>query len=372
MARGFDVASALSPEVFQAKQSQKKLLQDTLLGGLSSGAIDPVEAVPALRKLGLDDFIIQEHVPTAERTRLDAQGGGPIPGNDGFELQERALIQQKPATTKGGGMFGSSLKGIMLQNMANIATKRQNNIPLTDDDLRTEGAARFILEQEQVKLVPGPNGSLRLQTTKPNLPDVLGNVQPQQTPQVGGQAVTPSQDVSAKTVVAKTLSSKDLDDLGKRSALTDRINNINTSFKDDFVGYKLGDFAGDVAIGFQKRFGEGSDQANFWQNYQELVNAVRNDQFGSALTQTEKIEFLKAMVTPSMKPELARRNLKRQQEITRTAMKRKMGGLKAGGFDANQIGEATKGVVLEDPEENFGDLTPEEIKELQDARKTQG
>jgi len=104
----------------------------------------------------------------------------------------------------------------------------------------------------------------------------------------------------------------------------DQLIGIGDTFDPSYAGYKS-NFLGDAAIEAKKRFGEGEESVKmvqWWQGYQSYVNNVRNRLFGAALTSTEKTEFLKAMVTPGMKPAQIEANLRRQKEIVRKAIAR--------------------------------------------------
>ena len=364
--RGFDWASALNPRVLEMKQNQKLNMQKLLIDGLQTGAINPDEAVPALKKLGMDDFVIESYVPTAQRLRLDKFGGGALPkGEDDFELVETSLVGQAPAT---GGFAGSSLKGRMLQTMARLKAKVQNGQKLDANDMSQLASARYVLEQPVTRFVPGQDGSITSQTITPTIPDALNPL----AEQSAVDATKPIKTADIQGVRARSLNKADRELLVTQSGMIDRVNNIKGTFKDDYVGYGL-DFIGNAVNWTKGRFGGDSDIATWWQNYQDLVNDVRHEKFGAALTATEKKEFLKAMITPGMKKEVAQNNLQRQQRILRKAMKRRLGSLKAGNYNKLEIDEATKGIVLEDPvKETEGDLNDAEQKELDALRKQQG
>lgn len=80
-------------------------------------------------------------------------------------------------------------------------------------------------------------------------------------------------------------------------------------------------------------------QTQWWQDYQAYANQIRNDLFGSALTKTEKGEFLKAMITPGMDSKQISKNLQRQLSISNAAKKREVGALRAGNYNQAQLDE---------------------------------
>lgn len=99
-------------------------------------------------------------------------------------------------------------------------------------------------------------------------------------------------------------------------------NKLDAEFKPEYGGFYF-ERAGDAANWVAKNFGVGNkDAAEWWSNYQEQKNMIRNSLFGSALTKTEKSEFDKAAINPGMTADAIKRNLKRQKEAaTRAAQK---------------------------------------------------
>ncbi len=76
-------------------------------------------------------------------------------------------------------------------------------------------------------------------------------------------------------------------------------------FDDNFAGQPLG--LGELRNSIGRTFGGGpQQQAEWWQDYQTKKNITRNNLFGSALTATEKGEFEKADINPSMDPKVIR------------------------------------------------------------------
>jgi hypothetical protein len=92
---------------------------------------------------------------------------------------------------------------------------------------------------------------------------------------------------------------------------------------------------------------EAREAATFWQGYDRFKNVVRNDLFGSALTATEQAAFEKADINPGMNPKSIRENLKIQQGLAETALKRKAAALVSEGYRPESI-SAAYGVKLED------------------------
>ena len=117
-----------------------------------------------------------------------------------------------------------------------------------------------------------------------------------------------------------------------------QVDNITSTFKPEYAGYGS-KILGDAAIEYKKRFGEGGARGmvQFWQSYQDWVNSVRRQLFGTALTQSEKGEFMKAMINTSMDPSLISENLSRQKSIIKQAMARQAKSYASKRFDQDQL-----------------------------------
>jgi len=117
-----------------------------------------------------------------------------------------------------------------------------------------------------------------------------------------------------------------------------QVDNISSTFRPEYAGYKS-KLLGDASIAYKKRFGEGGapGMIQFWQSYQDWVNSVRRQLFGTALTRSEKGEFMKAMINTSMDPSLIQENLSRQQAIIKRAMARNAKSYSSKRFDQDQL-----------------------------------
>jgi hypothetical protein len=112
----------------------------------------------------------------------------------------------------------------------------------------------------------------------------------------------------------------------------DTLRRLNQSFADEFAGNPA---LGRVENWMGRTFGDPASpgQAQWWQDYQGYINDVRHSLFGGALTQTEKAEFEKAIISPGMNPKQARQNLARQQQIVESALNRRLQIYGRQGFD---------------------------------------
>lgn len=140
------------------------------------------------------------------------------------------------------------------------------------------------------------------------------------------------------------------EDLEEKGNQANEITDLFTTFEEDFGNYVF-DVVGDWAVMAAKKFPTSDEQkrlGDWWMRYQNQVNAVRNKLFGSALTEPERKEFLKAMVTPGMNGETIKRNLKRQAEAARKAYQKstanyKKQGWNTAGFDEYLVGSGFEG-----------------------------
>jgi len=137
---------------------------------------------------------------------------------------------------------------------------------------------------------------------------------------------------------AKPLSAPMMKDLEKKAEGYEQMKRLNNSFDKSFAG-DYSDMIGELKNYAGRKLGDDTGRSQWWQDYQDYTNKVRNDLFGAALTETEKGEFLKQMVTPGMNPEQAKQNLKRQHELTEKAIKRTTSVLAKGNYSADQISE---------------------------------
>ena len=127
-----------------------------------------------------------------------------------------------------------------------------------------------------------------------------------------------------------------MDRLNDAAGNLSTITRLNDTFRPEYFG-KVFDTIGNVENALAKRgFGD-EGQANFFQDYQSFKNITRNQLFGAALTKTEKDEFEKANISPGMSPELAQKNLARQQEIAMQGAQRLGRSLIANGADPNVV-----------------------------------
>ncbi len=151
----------------------------------------------------------------------------------------------------------------------------------------------------------------------------------------------------------------DITKLSEEGGKAASVAGFGNDFKDEYAGYGT-EWAGNASMLFGRNAPEAwtnpghRQAATFWQGYDRYKNVVRNDQFGSALTATEKAAFEKADVNPGMSPATIRANLKIQKDLVDGAIRRKAGALieaghrpeviaKAYGINLGSLGVAPKG-----------------------------
>jgi len=141
--------------------------------------------------------------------------------------------------------------------------------------------------------------------------------------------------------------------LAGQSTGVDNLVNIYESFKPEFAGFGT-NAVGEVAV---FAAGKQSDEKSvalyqWWQDYQNNINKVRNDLFGSALTAPEKAEFEKAMVTKGMNSAQAQKNLRRQAELAQKAYDKIDNVLRVQGYSKAAL-DALKPTGIRPPMSSF-------------------
>jgi hypothetical protein len=141
--------------------------------------------------------------------------------------------------------------------------------------------------------------------------------------------------------------------LAGQSTGVDNLVGIYEAFKPEFAGFGT-NAVGEVAV---FAAGKQSDEKSvalyqWWQDYQNNINKVRNDLFGSALTAPEKAEFEKAMVTKGMNSAQAEKNLRRQAELAQKAYNKIDNVLRVQGYSKAAL-DALKPTGIKPPMSSF-------------------
>lgn len=138
---------------------------------------------------------------------------------------------------------------------------------------------------------------------------------------------------------SRPLTLQAINKLSAQGATATEFAGLTDTFLDGYGGYKSG-MVGDAANWYGRTFGDDTGRAQWWQRYQDQKNLIRNQLFGSALTETERAEFDKAQINPGMAASEIRKNLERQKAATERAALKIGRALAAGGYSTQQIEEA--------------------------------
>ncbi len=187
-----------------------------------------------------------------------------------------------------------------------------------------------------------PKPGYQILTPPENIANGLDpNVKYQRSPEgqitaLGGQ--------DTKTKAGRVLPVALIDKMGARVAIRDSLGRTLATFQDDFGGNTL---TGGVENTAQSLFGTGTPgQRDWWANFYETDNQIRNDLFGSALTTTEKKAYESTTISPRMSAGTIRENLTRRNEIIRKALDRQKRVLLANKYDGEAVEELFSGDPL--------------------------
>lgn len=143
-----------------------------------------------------------------------------------------------------------------------------------------------------------------------------------------------SADKEAERARGRQLNWNAVQDFAKQAGMADAMTGLAGSFKDSYSSnYGLGNVQN--ALG---RLGlSNEDQSNWWQQYAEQRNLIRNQLFGSALTAAEQRAFDEANITPNMDPKQVRLRLGQQAEAAQRAYNRLRDAAAGSGFDVSGV-----------------------------------
>jgi hypothetical protein len=154
----------------------------------------------------------------------------------------------------------------------------------------------------------------------------------------------------------KEISDKLLSDMEEKGSALSNLDNLAERFQPDFAG-KYAGIIGDIQNVAGSRGIGWKEQAQWWSDYAERKNVIRNQLFGSAVTATEKAEFDKADIAVGMHPDVITDKLARQREIARRAAYKLAKAKEAQGFDITPL-EVALGYKLSDLEPKPEDKKP--------------
>lgn len=116
----------------------------------------------------------------------------------------------------------------------------------------------------------------------------------------------------------KELTKPLLEDFEKKGGAVEQMVNLKSSFRPEYAG-KIPVF-GELERRFKEMLPMNQEDREFvlwWKDYQDRINVIRNELFGSALTDPERIEFEKAMVKLTTEPELVMQYLEKAERLAK-------------------------------------------------------
>jgi len=109
-----------------------------------------------------------------------------------------------------------------------------------------------------------------------------------------------------------------LDDFRDKGGAVEQMVNLRASFKPEYAG-KL-PIVGELQLKLANMMPMSQEDREFalwWKDYQDRINVIRNELFGSALTDPERIEFEKAMISLKTDPELVMQYLEKAETLAK-------------------------------------------------------
>lgn len=156
---------------------------------------------------------------------------------------------------------------------------------------------------------------------------------------------THNPDGSPKVVAGKALREGDHTRIAKMGDNLSTMQSLLQSFNPDFAGNTLTGGLENTLQSAYSGFGT-PNQRDWWSEFSNLDNIVRNGLFGASLTPGEKREFEKTTVTPSMDPKIIQQNLARRAKVLQQAAAREFKSLSAAGWNKDEM-DALIGAQLE-------------------------
>jgi len=144
---------------------------------------------------------------------------------------------------------------------------------------------------------------------------------------------------------SNNLSEKAGDKIAEKGGALEDFNRLATTYKEGYGGFG-NSYIADAANALASKTGIGNaERADWWRDYQNQKNIIRNKLFGAALTATEAAEFNKASIDPSLSDRTIKTNLALQHDAVRRAAKKMVDFYTARGANPQQI-EAALGMPM--------------------------
>jgi len=175
-------------------------------------------------------------------------------------------------------------------------------------------------------------------------------------------------------------------DLTQGAALVGNVQDLLGGFKEDYASPQvmgkslpgarpLMNTMASMGVGTKKM----DEAQQWWAASDRLYNLFeRNKLFGATLTSNEMKAWAQANANKNMKPEQIKAMLNDILRVAQEELQANVEGFEAGGYDPEQINALTQRsfpkaageeAPAEETEEDFGDLSPEEIEELIQLRQ---
>jgi len=300
-------------DAYQSDASDRAQGIEPYLGRPPVGDELPTPPIPPAGELGLGGQPAREAPTPAQRTAMILQG----------------MVSSTPAVNRMATYLGTQdAADRARQENLDAATQLQKN-RLDAQGFQAEQQRDRILADRAIARVPpgfqvNPDGSLTFIRGGPADPEYIG--------------VRAKAGADAKSQ-GHPIPSGDRNKLVDAGVKLSELDRLGTTFEDNFGGFGaswVGDFVNTVGRNTPGK----SPRADWWQGYQSLKNVIRNDQFGAALTKTEKGEFEKADINPGMSVDTIRNNVARQSDIVRGALERRGRSMLADGYNLEAIQNA--------------------------------
>lgn len=128
-------------------------------------------------------------------------------------------------------------------------------------------------------------------------------------------------------------------DLEKNVGIYSTLKTAGGSFNDEYAGNTITGGLENSIQSLNSDFGT-PGQRDWWSRFKSVDNQIRNDLFGSALTETEKAAYEATTISPNMDPKIIRQNLAARQKIIQDALKRQVGVLRGNKYDPDALDAA--------------------------------
>lgn len=129
-----------------------------------------------------------------------------------------------------------------------------------------------------------------------------------------------------------------LDDFRDKGGAVEQMVNLRASFKPEYAG-KL-PIAGELELALANMMPMSQEDREFalwWKGYQDRINVIRNELFGSALTDPERIEFEKAMISITTDPQLVMEYLEKAETLAKDKFLQEKSVVESQGWNATGV-----------------------------------